>query len=250
MNFFSLFKRKIIYNLKKKTNIDKDGIQNISLDYLFHYYESDKSFIFKKNGKPGHGYSDFYSKELNRFKNKNKKLNILEIGSFGGGSAAAFVKYFDDANVFCFDVNISNFKYKSKNIFVYGLDINNKKTVDKYLKEVFKINSTGFFDLIIDDGSHNLKDIFLSLKYFFKFLKTNGTYIIEEYKHPNYYNYNRNVEHIFVDEFLNNLENKKFSRSSILDKNEQKYFMDTVKEINLYKGNLKDSNICFIKKKN
>ncbi len=250
MNFFSLFKRKIIYSLKKKIDIDKVDFQNKSLDFLFHHYESDKAFIFKKNGKPGHGYSDFYSKELKSLKNKNKKLNILEIGSFGGASAAAFRKYFKDVNVFCFDINISNFNYKSKNIFVYGLDINNKESVDKYLNEVFKINKTGFFDLIVDDGSHNLKDIFLSLKYLFKFLKKNGTYIIEEYKHPNYYNYNRNIEHIFVDEFLKNLKNKKFSESSILDKNDQKYLIDSISGINLYKGNLKDSDICFIKKKN
>ena len=116
--------------------------------------------------------------------------------------------------------------------------------------KVFKINETGFFDLIVDDGSHNLKDIFLSLKYLFKFLKKNGTYIIEEYKHPNYYNYNRNIEHIFVDEFLKNLKNKKFSVSSILDKNDQKYLIESISGINIYKGNLKDSDICFIKKKN
>ena len=216
---------------------------------MFHHYESDKAFV-QKNGKPGHGYSDFYSKELNGLKNKNKKLNILEIGSFGGASASAFIKYFKDVNVFCFDINISNFNYKSKNIFVYGLDINNKESVDKYLNKVFKINETGFFDLIVDDGSHNLKDIFLSLKYLFKFLKKNGTYIIEEYKHPNYYNYNRNIEHILVDEFLKNLKNKKFSVSSILDKNDQKYLIDSISGINIYKGNLKDSDICFIKKKN
>ena len=62
---------------------------------------------------------------------KNKKINILEIGSYAGSSAAAFVKYFPKSNVFCFDINISNFEYKSKNIHVFGIDINNKKKVKK-----------------------------------------------------------------------------------------------------------------------
>ena len=62
-----------------------------------------------------------------------RNINILEIGSFAGASAAAFVKYFQNANIFCFDVNISNFKYTSKNIHVYGIDIKNKKKVKKLL---------------------------------------------------------------------------------------------------------------------
>ena len=48
------------------------------------------------------------------------EIKILEIGSFAGASAAAFVKYFNKAKVFCFDINISNFKYYSKNIEVFG----------------------------------------------------------------------------------------------------------------------------------
>ena len=66
--------------------------------------------------------------------------------------------------------------------------------------------------------------------------------------HPNYYEYNRNVEHILVDEFLTNIKNKKFSKSSLINEENQKYLMDTIKEIIFENGNLRDSNICFIKK--
>ena len=112
MNFFSLIKRKIIYNFKKKINIDIDGIQNKGLDFLFHHYGSDKSEIFKKNKLKGHGFSKFYLKEFSKFKKKN--IKILEIGSFSGASAAAFSKFFSNSKIFCFDVNISNFIYESK----------------------------------------------------------------------------------------------------------------------------------------
>ena len=34
-------------------------------------------------------------------------------------------------------------------------------------------------------------------------------YIIEDFKHPNYYKYNKNINHILIDEFLNNLKKKR-----------------------------------------
>ena len=98
MNFFSLFKRKLIYKFKKKTLIDNDNLNSDSLDYLLHQYGSDKANIFKKNQNKGHGYSLFYEKKLGKFKNKN--INILELGSYSGASAAAFAKYFPGANNF------------------------------------------------------------------------------------------------------------------------------------------------------
>ena len=123
MNFFSLFKRNIIYQKKKKTSIDNDNLNKKSLDELFHHYGSDKADIFKKRNSKGHGYSKFYSKYLDNLKNKN--INILEIGSYAGASAAAFTQYFPKAKIFCFDINISNFEYQSKKIYVHGIDINN-----------------------------------------------------------------------------------------------------------------------------
>ena len=157
MNFFSLFKRKILYKLKKKIDIDKDGVNFHDLDKLFHYYGSDKANVFVGTKGKGHGFSTFYSKKLDFL--KHKQINILEIGSYAGASAAAFKKYFKDSNVFCLDINISNFKYSSKDIHVYGLDICDKKELYKTLKKINLRNKDNFFDLIIDDGSHNLSDI-------------------------------------------------------------------------------------------
>ena len=247
MNFFSLFKRNIIYKFKKKTLIDTDNVFKASLDELFHFYGSDKANIFKKTNKQGHGYSDFYTNQLDEL--KKQKINILEIGSYAGASAAAFIKYFPKANVFCFDINISNFEFKSKKMHVFGIDINNKNKSQKILTKIFKQHQFSQFDLIIDDGSHNLKDILFSLNFFFQYLKEEGTFIIEDFKHPNYYKYNRNINHILVDEFLKNIVDKKLSNSSMFNNNEQKYLMNSIKKIDVKKGNLSDSDICFIKKK-
>ena len=247
MNFFSLFKRNIIYKFKKKNLIDNDGIENKSLDELFNYYGSDKANFFKKLNRAGHGFSRFYTDHFKKF--KNREINILEIGSFAGASAAAFSKYFPNVKVFCFDVNISNFEFKSKKIYVYGIDINNNKEVKKTINKIFTKHQIKKFDVIIDDGSHYLSDILFSLNFFFKYLKEKGSFIIEDYKLPNYYKYNKNIDHIFVNEFLKNIENNKISNSSIFSKEDQLYLINKIEKIDYYKGNLVDSDICFIKKK-
>ena len=162
MNFFSLFKRKLIYNFKNKISIDNDGIDNKTLDFLFHHYGSDKADIFKKKKNIGHGYSKFYEDKLKEFKDKN--LNILEIGSFAGASAAAFAKYFSNVNIFCFDVNISNFDYISKKIHVFGVDINNEKKVNKNLEKLtalsFSLTLSDKINTIAKQTEHEMANIF------------------------------------------------------------------------------------------
>ena len=105
-------------------------------------------------------------------------------------------------------MNISKFVYKSKKIKVFGLDINNKNETEKVLKQISLETQSNFFDIIIDDGSHYLSDILLSLKNLFKYVIKGGTYVIEDFKHPNYYKYNKDIDHIFMDQVLKNLEKK------------------------------------------
>ena len=247
MNFLSLFKRNLIYKFKKKISIDRDLFPEKDLDQLFFYYGSDKANFFQNKNIRGHGFSKFYEKQLSIL--KNKPINILEIGSYAGASAAAFSKYFYNSKIFCFDINISNFKYKSNNISVYGLDIKNEKKVIKILDMIFKENSFEKFDIIIDDGSHYLSDILFSLNFLFKFVNQGGFYVIEDFKHPNYYKYNLDIQDIFVDDLLSRIRKKEYFNSEFIKKDSQKYIFSEVKEIFSFKGNLKDSDICFIQKK-
>ena len=246
MNFFSLFKRKLIYSIKKKISVDDDNVNSDSLDELLYHYGSDKADVFKKTKNKGHGFSKFYKQKLEKI--KNQKINILEIGSYAGASAAAFVKYLPESNIFCFDINISNFEYKSKKIHVFGLDVNNRKKTIKTLNTIVDQYQFKEFDIIIDDGSHNLSDILITLKFFFKYLKNKGLYIIEDFKHPNYYSYNKNINHILIDELFENLKKKNTFHSNIFTKKEQLNFMEMIDKIEIYKGNLNDSDISFISK--
>ena len=246
MNFFSLFKRKILYKIKKKTNIDLDNVSKNTLDELFHYYGSDKANIFKKTKNQGHGFSKFYTQHLKHL--KKEEIKILELGSYSGASAAAFIKYFKNCSVYCLDINISKFIFSSQDINVYGLDINNEKELKKVLKKISLESNSDFFDIIIDDGSHYLSDILFSLKTFFRYVKKGGIYVIEDFKHPNYYDRNRNIEHILADQVLKNLQEKKLFNSNIIINDDQIYLQKNISKIKIYKGNLKDSDICFIEK--
>ncbi len=246
MNFFSLFKRNIIYKLKQKINVDLDSVNQNNLDELLRNFGSDKANFLQNKRDAGHGFTKFYISNLDHL--KKKKIKILEVGSYAGASAAAFVKYFENSTVYCFDVNISKFNFQSKNIQVYGLDINNKKKLEKTLKKIGLESNSDFFDIIIDDGSHYLSDILVGLKFLFKKVKQGGFYIIEDFKHPNYYKYNRNINHILFDEVLSHLIKKKLFKSNILSEEDQVYIHQNIKKIETYKGNLRDSDICFIEK--
>ena len=94
-----------------------------------------------------------------------------------------------------------------------------------------------------------MSDILSSLNFFFKYLKDKGIFIIEDFKHPNYYEYNRDIEDILVDELLDKLKKKIYFKSSIISRDGQTYLINKINQIINYKGNLTDSDICFIKKK-
>ena len=80
-------------------------------------------------------------------------------------------------------------------------------------------------------------------------MKSKGFYIIEDYKYPNYYRYNNDIDDILIDQMLDNLKRKKIFSSNIISFNEQKFFQKEIRKIDTYKGNFNSSDICFIEKK-
>ena len=134
------------------TESDFDNIKENSLDSLFSYYNTDKANLFNNGKDKGHGYAKFYETHLNKF--KYREIKILEIGSFSGASAAAFVKFFRNAEIYCLDVNLTSVKYKSDKINFFGIDSSNTKMLDKFLKIIKKKFFVKKFDVIIDDGLH------------------------------------------------------------------------------------------------
>ena len=249
MNFFSIFKRNLIFKLKKKIDIDKDTFKNnIELEELFSYYKTDKANYIKSEKTYGHGYAEFYEKHFSNL--RDKKLNILEIGSYSGASAAAFVKYFKNIDIYCLDINLTKFLYKSKKIHPFGLDISNKKMIEKFLNKINFFEDIKKFDIIIDDGSHILSDQLKAINYFFKYLNKDGYYVIEDYRFSEYIPHLKDTDDPCIREFFEIIKknvNKDFkSISSETLENIRK----NISNIFEYKGNQKISGIAFIKKSN
>lgn len=248
-NFNKIFFKPYL-STQKKINLDKKKIPNTNLGELFTYFNSDKSKIFKRLNikQKTHDYGPFYEKHLKDL--RKKKLNILEIGSYIGASAASFISYFKNSNVFCMDINHKNFLFKSKRLKLINLNYMDEKKVNKFLK---KYNN--FFDIIIDDGGHYKSHILNNIKNFNKCLKQSSSiYIIEDFGLKfNYLNDIKNEPDIL--KFLVSLKNKKILRSNILNKNLQKILINKIKKIYIYKGKWikykkNISDICFMEIKN
>ena len=103
------------------------------------------------------------------------------------------------------------------------------------------------FDFIIDDGSHNLSDQLFSLNFFFKHLKKNSLYIIEDYKFPNYFKRNNDVKELKISEKIKKIKSKKYFKSKIIENSTIKELFSS--KIYQYKGNRNYSDIVFFEKR-
>ena len=236
MGFISSHFKKICYKLKPKKNLDNIIIENKNLDYLFNAFGSDKGSVVL-NKYPGHSYGKFYEKHLNKFKDEN--FNMLEIGASYGASVAAFYFFFKKANIFCLDKNFK-FKFAAARINFFNCDTSKQLDLKNFDEFLLKKNCQSF-DLIIDDGSHLLSDIKKNFLFFFKYLKSGGYYVIEDFNQPKYYegaNDLKNNEQL-IDDLLVSLKNKKNFNSEIFNFNSNNKIFSEISKIDTYKGNMK-----------
>ena len=256
MKKLSWYYKKIFFHLKKKIDLDKYIIETNNLEYLFNHFGSDKGTFIKhpydkkKEKITGHSFGQFYERYFEEF--KNEKFDLLEIGAWKGASLASFSKYFKNANIFGLDRNFK-FEYKSKKITFLNCDTTNIKDLKKLEKKIKDLR----FRIIIDDGSHFLSDMIHNLKFFFKFLDDKGLYIIEDYKHPEYYstlNDTRNKE-LVISQIIQKLKKKELFKSELLNDNDQKILIRNIDTIFIHKGIMRDkkinsnvSDIVFFKK--
>ena len=248
---FFLDKFRQLFSLKKK-NLDKinKNFENKSLNDLFIEFNSDKASKFVINNKriDGHNYSPIYEKYFQKYKNI-KNLSILEIGSLRGSGTASFYYYFDKPKIFCVDINPFQIQIYSKNIRVLYVDTNSKKTLIN-LRSYLNKN----FDIIIDDGSHNIRDQIITMNIFFEKLKKGGLYVIEDSSqylsskslNPDQLNYGSK-------EILSSVQNKNVEKIKYLSLDEVNQLRENMGNIFSEKGNYFEngvniSEIIFIEK--
>ena len=110
------------------------------------------------------------------------------------------------------------------------------------------------FDIIIDDGSHNIKDQIISISILFECLKNNGLYIIED---ASQYlsSKNLNIDNLTygAKEILLSVVNKDFTKQNYLDRNKSDFLNKKIKKISVENGShyingINISEILFIEK--
>ena len=240
--------------LLKKINLSKKKddkiLKNMDFDELFKNFNSDKASKFMINNQviDGHNYSPFYEKYFQKFKNK-ENLNILEIGSLRGAATASFYYYFNKPLITCVDINPFQIQIFSKNIRSIYIDTQSNEVLNNlcnYLNQEF--------DIIIDDGSHNVRDQIISLNVFFKKIKKNGIYVIEDSSqylsapHLNPDNLSYGSKEIILS-----IKNNQFEKVKYLSNNEVDILNKSIKNVFLEKGNyiqnkINISEIIFIEK--
>tara|TARA_B100001063_G_scaffold244195_1_gene276420 strand:- start:609 stop:1466 length:858 start_codon:yes stop_codon:yes gene_type:complete len=246
--FINSIKRKLnfIINLDKQ---DNTKIYNYSLEKLFNHFNCDKGTILKYNNIiiKTHNYTPYYEKY---FKNiKNNKIRILELGSHEGKGLAAFYYFFPKSSLFGANINPFQMRFQSNRIEEIYIDVSSKII----LKNFCKYFEDGF-DIIIDDASHNLHDILLTLPLLFKKLNRGGFYVIEDANQFEVYkNLNPTNETLTPIKILKNIQQKKEFNSQFISADDVSYLRNNIAEYFFEKGDMivndhKISDIIFLKK--
>ena len=243
---------------KKKINLDeyskkKADLYQKDLNYLFEHFNSDKGNKFydqyvqpiKKNSKiiiDGHDYSKFYEDYFKII--KNKKLNILEIGSFYGNASAALFFYFQKANIFSADIFPDLFSYSSERIKNFYTDSSKETSIEKH---IIKLNQS--FDIIIEDASHSFKDQIISLFMLFDKLNPGGIFIVEELDFPDTRkDMNLKNERPTLRDILIDIQTNKDFTSKFVDISQKDLFLSTFDKIKILKGKFNEFAIITKKK--
>lgn len=164
---------------------------------------------------------------------REKELNILEIGVQFGGSVKMLERYFPNSHITGIDNNLDRNNYTGERITL----INGDQSDEDFL------NTLEPFDIIIDDGGHQMSQQQTSFKVLYPKLKEKGIYIIEDL-HTSYWGPFIDIEPTTID-FLKTLLDT-VNRSGITNSRSNKKDLDYPKyEINSISFH---PSLCVIKK--
>lgn len=138
----------------------------ITMDYSI--YDTDKNTL--------HSYMDVYEKIFEKY--RNDPVSMLEVGVASGGSLKLWKDFFKEGSCISGIDNWDFAKHDSSAIFTQ--DQANDLGVELFEGDAKTFQSNKKFDIIIDDGSHELEDIVLTLKNLWWNLKSGGLYVVED----------------------------------------------------------------------
>lgn len=147
-----------IYNRKFNitTNID------MGLNELGKHHGTDKYYNHNY-------YTRVYENLLRPYKSY---CDILEIGVLGGASLKIWDDFFESGVVHGIDIEPKSLDYGRTKCFV--VDQSNEDSLKSFTENGQK------YDIIVDDGSHRMRDQQITVQILFKSLKSGGHFVIED----------------------------------------------------------------------
>jgi len=148
---------KSLYEIMKDEGLFLDEIKGVGTDKVFK-----------------HPYTKHYDPLFEQWRDKPVKL--LEIGAYHGASTIAWDKYFPLGDITVVDVE----PRKSLQNIEGRVDPNRTRIIiaDAYTKEFAE--SVGTFDIVNDDGPHDLNSMLLCAKLYYPKLNPGGVLVIED----------------------------------------------------------------------
>lgn len=126
------------------------------------------------NNCKGHGFTEFY---YNYFKDLKRPI-ILEIGVWKGASIKMYNEFFNgDCEIYCIDIDPNrDVSDIGDNVHFFVVDQGDINQLNAFKEKMGDIK----FDIILDDGSHQIFHQMLTYAVFRKLLKPNGIYVMED----------------------------------------------------------------------
>lgn len=116
----------------------------------------------------GHSYIEVYAKLFSPY--RENATHVLEVGVCEGHSLRMWKEYFPNALIHGVDIALSCRKYAKEGFVIYTAD---SREIRKYLGKIE-------FQIIIDDGDHNLPVQLATFEQLFSFVAEGGLYVIED----------------------------------------------------------------------
>jgi hypothetical protein len=164
-----------------------------------------------------------------------------EVGWVPGNSLKVWRDYFPNAKVLGLDINLHEIT-DSERISLEWLDQSKRDLVIEYSRKLEN------YDVIIDDGSHNVYDQQITLAYFFRSLKSGGIYVLEDLHSSEEVEIPEKAKmwgwgvpgYVTPLELLDQFENHNnfnvgISKPYSLTENELKYLEDNIKSVKVFR---------------
>lgn len=181
----------------------------------------------------GHGYAEFY--DLWFQKNKHTATDICEIGVLDGNSIRSCCEYFPNAKIVGLDI-FDKTHFDNDRVKTIIIDQSSRNQLVDFVDDCVKKSIS--FDVIIDDGSHDIEHQQLTFGILFRLVKPGGCYIIEDLG-SSYFNLNtvhngyRTTQTKLNNHTINFLNQRPFSSLWIED-HDLDYINDNVGYVSLF----------------